>query len=530
MVTKNDFLNTLKKAGTSLLSAVDPTGITKGVQLASSLKQKQTTPITPVEKPPMSVLPKKSQITPISSTINPSATTPKSSPAKDQYASMLKSIYSTPQVSPITTPTSPISPVTPTSTVNSIQTPQAPAITTTGRDTAFQNYLNTLKQSSAEKEAKQKEAEARTKYLDFISSAESGIAGLEGQGRGIPLGLVRGQQEKLGQQSEITARRLQGDVDLAGDAFASAQAEREGLSTAEKARFDYEQALVEEERGAESSALEQAREDEKFALEKQKLEREIGKPLVVGEGQTLIDPETGEVLFKSPKTYAPSSTSSSGGGLNVSTGGGTSSTSALARIAQEIAPTNSKFANEQFKANAQYYIDSGDDVGLSNLIRKEAVNQLPSADVKAKYLNNITLIENLNRLEQTMSAIEAEGFDTNLFTGTKQSITNKIGKLGNPKLVDLAQQALNIRDLLTRARTGAALTESEERLYKKMVPSIFRTEELNSQIAKNLRESLQQSIDSATGLSLSKQQQQVLSGNNQGGGDEYSAYLKAIGQ
>lgn len=58
---------------------------------------------------------------------------------------------------------------------------------------------------------------AKTKYLDFVNNAQSGINALEGQGRGIPLALVRGQQAKLGQQAELTANRLQDDVTLSTD-------------------------------------------------------------------------------------------------------------------------------------------------------------------------------------------------------------------------------------------------------------------------------------------------------------------------
>lgn len=228
----------------------------------NTTEKKPATPVyptptgAPITKPVTSTY-KTPSVKPTTSipTINQSAT----SPAKDQFANMLKSTYS-PQVlgtTATTAPTASISPSTPSSTTTQIQTPQTPKIDTTGRDTAFQNYLDTLKQSAAEKEAKQKETEARSKYLDFVTSAESGIAGLEGQGRGIPLSIVRGQQEKLGKQAEITAKRLQGDIGLAQDLFTSAQQEREGLSAAEKAKYDYQNALIEEARaqGKEDRAL-----------------------------------------------------------------------------------------------------------------------------------------------------------------------------------------------------------------------------------------------------------------------------------
>lgn len=122
-------------------------------------------------------------------------------------------------------PETPVDKETPSPTIGS------KAIDTSARDTAFQNYLTSLGQTKAEKDA-------RKKYLDFITNAESGIAGLEGQGRGIPLTLVRGQQEKLGRQAEITAKRLAGDVELA-------QGERQSTADIAKAKYEFEQGNLE---------------------------------------------------------------------------------------------------------------------------------------------------------------------------------------------------------------------------------------------------------------------------------------------
>lgn len=93
----------------------------------------------------------------------------------------------------------------------------------------FQDYIASLAPSADVNAAKQK-------YLDFVSNAQSGIKALEGQGRGIPLQLVRGQQSKLGSQAEITANRLQDDVGLATE-------NQTALTNQAKARSDYEKNL-----------------------------------------------------------------------------------------------------------------------------------------------------------------------------------------------------------------------------------------------------------------------------------------------
>ena len=131
----------------------------------------------------------------------------------------------------------------------------------TGYKNAFSDYLKALAPS-------EDVISAKKKYLDFVSSAESGIAGLEGQGRGIPLTLVRGQQEKLGKQAEITAKRLGQDVELA-------QGDQTLLQNQMKERAEFEKNL------AESS-----------------------KPIEVGGNLVRFNPETGEyeTAYSAPAT------------------------------------------------------------------------------------------------------------------------------------------------------------------------------------------------------------------------------------
>lgn len=95
---------------------------------------------------------------------------------------------------------------------------------------AIEDYIASLAPSSDVTSAKQK-------YLDYVNSAQSGINALEGQGRGIPLQLVRGQQEKLGKQAELTAQRLQQDIGLAQDFQSATQNQL-------KTRADFEESLL----------------------------------------------------------------------------------------------------------------------------------------------------------------------------------------------------------------------------------------------------------------------------------------------
>lgn len=105
------------------------------------------------------------------------------------------------------------------------ETPQAPS-TPSATDTAFSEYIRSLQPSAGVTNAK-------TAYNDFIANQSKSIAGLEGQGRGIPLSIVRGEQEKLKNQTDPEATRLQNAIGIAQDSATA-------ISNANKAKYDYE--------------------------------------------------------------------------------------------------------------------------------------------------------------------------------------------------------------------------------------------------------------------------------------------------
>lgn len=100
---------------------------------------------------------------------------------------------------------------------------------------AYKSYIDSLNESADIKEAK-------TAYNDYIANIAKSKAGLEGQGRGIPLEIVRGQQEKLLGQTQPEALRLQGEVDIA-------QGSNLAKQNAAKAMVDFNKGLLDLEKG-----------------------------------------------------------------------------------------------------------------------------------------------------------------------------------------------------------------------------------------------------------------------------------------
>jgi len=95
-------------------------------------------------------------------------------------------------------------------------------------DKAFETYLASLQPDAGV-------TSAETAYNDYIANQSKSVAGLEGQGRGIPLQLVRGEQAKLLAQTQPEAQRLQNAISIAQ----TGQAQKQNAS---KATLDFVQA------------------------------------------------------------------------------------------------------------------------------------------------------------------------------------------------------------------------------------------------------------------------------------------------
>lgn len=172
------------------------------------------------------------------------------------------------------------------------QSPQAPAPTVPvtdpyqGYKNAYSKYIESLTPDTGVSGAKQK-------YLNFVTNEKLGENALEGQGRGIPLQLVRGNQAKLRIQSELEAQRLQGDIGIAQDTQTTTQ--NQG-----KARVDYEKSLLDQSKPTEvgGSLVRLDPTTGKYET----IYSAPQKPIELGAGSTLIDPTTGKPIYSNPAT------------------------------------------------------------------------------------------------------------------------------------------------------------------------------------------------------------------------------------
>lgn len=153
---------------------------------------------------------------------------------------------------------------------------------------------------------------------ELISGTNENIANLEGQGRGITLDLVRGQQGALARQAEAQSQTLESRL-------ARAQAERQAALQAAQTLLGFEQ----QDRTAQQTEA-QSRQQQLQSLALQaaqggasaeeiqgilgasdfggalggasKFLKQGQAPIKVGAGETLYDPTTGQPIFTAPKT------------------------------------------------------------------------------------------------------------------------------------------------------------------------------------------------------------------------------------
>jgi len=189
--------------------------------------------------------------------------------------------------------------------------------------TAYAKYIDSLAPSADVMAAKKA-------YADYVTNAKLGINNIEGQGRGIPLSLVRGTQDKLRTQAEIEAARLQGDIGLATETQSQQQAQAKAIADFEGATYKNK---ADQEAAAQKFAFDnniktpfytvggttyRTSDGHAFSSQGEAFGAGVArdysnapkisapqKPIQLGEGDVLIDPITGQPIYKNPKTYDP---------------------------------------------------------------------------------------------------------------------------------------------------------------------------------------------------------------------------------
>ena len=155
-----------------------------------------------------------------------------------------------------------------------------------------------------------------------------------------------------------------------------------------------------------------------------------------------------------------------------------------------------KFQKDAFMSQVDNLLNKGNLTGASELIFSRAIQQIPDAEQRKKVTGRYEMVKRLNQIEGLLDDFYSKGGTTGYFTGSAENIRQKFGDSNNPDLAKIGTTIMNAIDELVRFRTGAALTEQEDKYYQKMLPGIWKSAQLNEANIVGLRDSLQFDVES----------------------------------
>jgi hypothetical protein len=185
-----------------------------------------------------------------------------------------------------------------------------------------------------------------------------------------------------------------------------------------------------------------------------------------------INKKTGEIKNL---VGGSSGTGSSGSGNSVAYfGGGTNGTPTssvvINDLARNLSDKNSYEYNLETLQNA-----AQDPVKLKNAVMTLVKEKLGTTGAQ-KYSILSEIADGSGQLASTLQEIKDSGVNTGKIADWSEYVKEKLGQ-GDPLFVKFNNQRANLSDLLSRARSGAALTKEEVATYRGMIPSITDNQE-----------------------------------------------------
>lgn len=158
----------------------------------------------------------------------------------------------------------------------------------------LEGQLKSLQDELAKNQSSsQEEQEYEAQLRNLLASKEMGLQSVAEQP--VPLAFITGQQSAIERRAANQSMPLQ-------NRLASMQAKRSAASDAVKGRLS---SLDNQYNRVADRQKEKRQNAFEIAKENREAQRESSKLTTVGEGQRLVDPLTGKVVYSAPKSYSP---------------------------------------------------------------------------------------------------------------------------------------------------------------------------------------------------------------------------------
>ncbi len=178
----------------------------------------------------------------------------------------------------------------------------------------------------------------------------------------------------------------------------------------------------------------------------------------VSEGQTVIDPNTGKVIFQAPKTYKPST-----GGGSIGLSGGQYADDLDAIIGTTLSTIGSKFGQETFSKQLARTRNEADKL---NLVASQVLKNSDAA-TKSDFRNQAIGVSNI---EKAIAELDA-GTKTGVINNAGQYLFNVFGKDFDPRLAKINGYITSAIQPYRNSVTGAAWGSQEDSEYQSLFGS-----------------------------------------------------------
>ncbi len=168
--------------------------------------------------------------------------------------------------------------------------------------------------------------------------------------------------------------------------------------------------------------------------------------------------------------------------------------------ALDIILGSAKFTKEQ-KADVIKSVNAGQDP--FSVIKNQAKNIMGQTEA-TKLSSYEVARDTLSDIGTQLAEFYKKGGSTGIFTGNFESVTNKLGQVNNPDLVDLATQIAGNIQVYRNAISGTAYSVQEGKNIDSIFPGINKSESLNNAILSGRSRLFDSVIDATYRTALGK--------------------------
>jgi hypothetical protein len=123
-------------------------------------------------------------------------------------------------------------------------------------------------------------------------------------------------------------------------------------------------------------------------------------------------------------------------------------------------------------------LSQGNSEEVKNLLKKVSRDTAGTEQAKT-IMGKERTVEFLGEIQDDFDILEANGINTNIFTGTFEDMNKNIGRVANPELRKIATKIQTAIMNYRKSMTGVQFSAAESREYYNMFPSIGKTSNFN---------------------------------------------------